>query len=188
MEQTQRLLAEELVREMVAMIGENPDREGLLDTPKRVVKSWKELYAGYQMNPGDILKTSFAEKAGYDQMVVLRDIDYFSTCEHHLLPFFGRVHVAYIPGEAVVGISKLARLVECFARRLQIQEVMTSQIADSIMDHLKPHGVGVMVEGQHFCMTARGVKKQEARMVTSALRGDFLSSAVRQEFFSLVQK
>lgn len=188
MEQKHRLECEELVRDQLKMIGEDPCREGLVDTPKRVVKSWKELYAGYCMNPDEILSTAFSETNGYDQMIVLRDIDYYSTCEHHMLPFFGRAHVAYIPGKAVVGISKLARLVECFARRLQIQEVMTSQIADAIVTSLDPVGVGVLVEGQHFCMTARGIKKQNATMVTCALRGSFKEGTVRSEFMNIAAR
>ena len=144
--------ARELVRQLLVLAGENPDREGLRDTPARVVKSWGELYGGYRMKPEKILTTTFAESGGYDQMVVLRNIDFFSTCEHHCLPFFGKAHVAYIPDKLVVGISKLARLVECFARRLQIQEVMTSQIADSIEAILKPLGVGVFVEADALCI------------------------------------
>lgn len=177
---------ESLIRNVLVAIGDDASREGLVDTPKRVVKSWNELYGGYKMNPSEILVTTFAEAGGYDEMVVLKDIDFFSTCEHHMLPFFGKAHVSYIPNERVVGISKLARLVECFARRLQIQEVMTEQIANAIMEHLQPKGVGVLIEAQHFCMTGRGVKKQNARMVTSALHGCLKTdSAARAEFMAI---
>lgn len=174
------------VRRMIQLMGENPHREGLLDTPKRVVKSWKELFGGYVQNPKSILSTTF-RKHGYDEMVLLKDIQMFSTCEHHLLPFFGKVHIAYIPGDRVVGLSKLARLVECFSRRLQIQERLTEEIATAIENILQPRGVGVVIDATHFCMVARGANKQGAHMMTSSLRGAFKQEKTRQEFMSLIK-
>lgn len=174
-----------IIKAMLGAMGEDPEREGLLDTPKRVVKSWKELYGGYTQDPAVILERDFAGE-GYDEMIVLRDIQLYSMCEHHMLPFYGKAHVAYIPGDRVVGLSKLARLVECFARRLQIQEKLTRQIADALQEHLEPKGVGVVIEAQHMCMVARGVGKQEAVMTTSALLGKFREQEVRAEFFSHV--
>lgn len=172
------------VREIIAAIGDNPTREGLVDTPSRVVRSWEKLYGGYNQSAESVLKTSFVEGACHE-MVVLRDIEFYSTCEHHMLPFFGRVHIGYIPDGKVVGVSKLARLVEVFARRLQIQERMTAQIADSIMTILGAKGCMVVASAQHFCMTSRGVEKQNSEMVTSAVRGCFESSDPRQEFLRL---
>jgi GTP cyclohydrolase IA len=175
------------VQHILRMIGENPEREGLLDTPARVVKSWNELYSGYKMDPKKILSRTF-DRGTYDQMIVLSDIDFFSTCEHHMLPFFGVAHVAYIPGKRVVGLSKLARLVECFARRLQIQERMTEQIAVAINDHLKPRGVAVVVKGKHSCMISRGVNKNRGVMTTSSIRGLFKTDPKsRAEFMEHVK-
>jgi GTP cyclohydrolase I len=169
-------------------LGEDPERQGLLETPMRVSKAWEELTAGYGMEPSKILATQF-EMEEYDQMILLRDIEFFSVCEHHLLPFFGRAHVAYIPAnKKVVGLSKLARLVECYAKRFQIQERMTSQIGDSIQKILHPLGVGVIVQAQHTCMLARGISKQKAEMVTSYLSGVFRDGTVRSEFLGLCQK
>lgn len=136
--------------------------------------------------PGDVLRKSFSEVGGYDQMIILKDIEFYSMCEHHMLPFFGKAHIAYLPGEKVVGISKLARLVEIFARRLQIQERLAEEIAQTFWECVKPRGVGVVVQAQHFCMTARGVEKQHSSMITSALKGIFLEKeSVKSEFFSL---
>lgn len=174
-----------LVRSMLAYIGEDPKREGLLDTPDRVLKSWKEIFGGYAEDPAIILKRDF-EKDGYDQMIACRDIEFYSTCEHHMQPFFGRAHIAYVPGEKVVGLSKLARLVDIFARRLQIQERMTEQIASALEEHLQPKGVGVVLEAKHFCMICRGVRKQRSSMVTSSLKGVFVKDAPRAEFLNLV--
>lgn len=177
---------EPIITAYLKAIGENPKREGLLDTPRRVVKSWKEIFRGYHMDPKEILSTRFSAN-GYDQMVVLKDIEIFSLCEHHMLPFFGRVHIAYIPGKKVVGLSKLARLAECFSRRLQIQENLTQQIAEAIEEHLSPRGVGVMVEAKHLCMTMRGVNKQHSIMRTSCLTGLIkTSSSGRAEFLRLI--
>lgn len=177
--------AKNAVRTILQFLGEDADREGLQETPNRVIRSWERLYGGYIQTPAEILKTQFSEIEQYDQMVTLRDIEFYSMCEHHMLPFFGKVHIAYIPRESVVGISKLARLVEVFARRLQIQERLTQQIADAINSCLSPQGVGVVIEAQHFCMVARGVEKQNSKMVTSALKGIFLENPTKSEFLTL---
>lgn len=177
----------EITRGFLEAIGEDPTREGLLDTPARVERSWRELYAGYDQDPEAILGTVFEEGA-CDEMVILRDITGFSTCEHHAIPFSYRAHVGYIPAGKVVGVSKLARLVECFARRLQIQERMTTQVAETLVKALAPKGVMVVVEGQHLCMTARGVKQHESVMVTSAIRGVFEQPETRSEFLRLIGK
>lgn len=174
-----------VIVDLLRAIGEDPDREGLKNTPDRVVRSWSKLFGGYDQKPETILSAVFSETNDYDQMVLLKDCEIYSTCEHHLLPFFGRAHVGYIPGKSVVGISKLARLLECFARRLQIQERLTQQVADALETYLKPRGVGVIIEAQHFCMTSRGVEKQKSVMLTSALRGCFVKQDVREEFHRL---
>lgn len=176
---------EESVREIMEYIGEDVDREGLVETPKRVRKSWDKLYGGYDMDPKDLLKTF--DKETYSQMVVLKDIEFYSTCEHHMLPFFGKAHIAYIPGKKVIGVSKLARLLEIYARRLQIQERIGEQVTTFLMKELKAKGAACVLEAQHFCMTSRGVEKQNAKMVTSSLKGVFLKEAeTRQEFFSMI--
>jgi len=172
---------------LCATIGDDPEREGLRGTPSRVEKSWDELYRGYKQDPGEILSRRF-KNDGYDNMVVLRDVQFFSTCEHHLLPFHGAAHVAYLPGDEVVGLSKLARLVDCYSRRLQIQERMTTQIGKALEELLKVRGCGVIVEAQHLCMVSRGVQKQEAVMTTCFLGGAFKDAAVRAEFFEHVRK
>jgi GTP cyclohydrolase IA len=172
------------IYKMIEYIGDDPAREGVEDTPKRVVKSWNTIFGGYKQNPEDVLKTQFA--ADYDEMVVLKDIEFYSTCEHHMLPFFGKAHVAYLPNGKVVGISKLARLVEIYARRLQIQERLTTQIAQAIMEILNPFGCGVIMEAKHFCMVCRGVEKQNSIMTTSSLEGTFRDGTIRQEFFNLI--
>jgi GTP cyclohydrolase I len=177
--------AQALVLGVIHAIGEDPKREGLVDTPSRVVKSWSTLFGGYKMDPKEILERRFSSEK-YDQMIVLRDIEMYSTCEHHMLPFYGKAHIAYIPNGHVVGLSKLARLVECFARRMQIQEKLTQQIADAMVEHTGARGVGVMIEAQHMCMVARGVQKQNSVMVTSAIRGVFKDDpGVRDEFLRL---
>jgi len=175
------------VRTIIKYIGDDPEREGLIDTPERVVRSWDKLFGGYQQDPKDIMKAVF-DKDGYSQMILLGPIEYWSHCEHHMIPFHGSVHVGYIPGEdgKVVGVSKLARTVEVFARRLQIQERLTQQIADAVAEHTQAKGVGVVVRGRHLCMIARGVEKQRPVMTTSALRGAFLTEPeTRAEFFRL---
>jgi GTP cyclohydrolase I len=170
-------------------IGENPMREGLRDTPDRVVRSWKTLYGGYNQKAEQVLGRVFEEYGKYDEMVILKDIDFFSTCEHHMLPFTGKAHIAYLPKNRVVGISKLARLVEMHARRLQIQEKMTADIADDLERILQPWGVAVLIEGQHFCITSRGVQKINAIMVTSKLTGAFKENPkTRQEFMALIKR
>jgi GTP cyclohydrolase I len=174
------------IKKIIKAIGDDPDREGLKDTPLRVVKSWGRLFGGYREKAEDVLQTVFVEGA-CDEMVLLKDIEFYSTCEHHMLPFFGKCSIGYIPSGRVVGISKLARLVEVFARRLQIQERLTTQIADALCTHLQPSGVMVVMEAQHFCMTARGVEKQDSIMVTSAIRGVFKLPEVRQEFLRLTK-
>jgi GTP cyclohydrolase I len=176
------------VSSIITAIGEDPAREGLVDTPKRVAEMYTELFAGMNMDPMAELKGS--HELGHTEMVVLKDIPFYSMCEHHLLPFFGVVHVGYIPNISgrVVGISKLARVVEIFARRPQIQERMTTQIADAIMEGLQPQGVGVVVQAEHLCMIMRGVKKPGTNIITSAIRGSFRKNAAsRAEFFSLIQ-
>lgn len=175
--------AETNIRRLLQCLGEDPDREGLKDTPRRVVKAWFEMTAGYRQDPVKILTTSFAGE-GYDQMILCRGIEFYSCCEHHMLPFTGTASVAYIPkpGGKVVGLSKMARVVDCFARRLQIQERLTKQIADAMQEALEPAGVGVIVQAKHLCMSCRGVGKHQSDMVTTALRGNFLEQSVRQEF------
>lgn len=176
-----------LIENMIRAIGDDPKREGLLDTPKRVVKSWKELFAGYKMDPKKVLGTTF-DAENYDQIVICKDIELFSTCEHHMLPFIGKVHIGYLPGKRVVGLSKLARLSEVFARRLQIQERLTQQIATTLEEVLKPRGVMVVIEAKHFCMCARGVQKQHSSMITSATLGAFRKEkAARDEFMALIK-
>lgn len=177
--------AESVVTRLLQLIGENPNREGLLDTPKRVVKSWKELYAGYNIHPEEVLGTVFT--SDNDSMVICKDIEFYSMCEHHMLPFFGKAHISYIPKGSVVGLSKLARLVDVFSRRLQIQEQLTDQIADSIVTYINGcTDVMVVVEAKHMCMCSRGVNKQNSMMTTSAVRGAFKTQPeMRNEFLGL---
>lgn len=176
---------ERAVSELLEALGENPLREGLRDTPGRVARMYTELFAGLRTNPADHLKRVFDEE--YDEVVLLRDIDFYSLCEHHLLPFHGRAHVAYMPSGRVVGLSKLARTVDAFARRPQVQERMTCQIADALMEHLQPKGAAVVIEAEHLCMKMRGVQKPSGVMVTSALRGVFKDSASsRSEVLALI--
>ena len=183
-----REAAEEAVRTLIRWAGDDPAREGLKDTPRRVLNAYSEFFSGYAQDPSSVLNTTFEEVEGYDEMIVLRDIHFHSHCEHHMVPFTGCVHVAYIPSSKVLGISKLARLVEIFARRLQIQEKLTAQIAHTLDDVLKPKGVAVVVEASHMCMTMRGVRKPGAIMQTSHLIGRFRADPrTRQEFFSLLK-
>lgn len=175
---------EDIVTRMIQAIGEDPTREGLLETPNRVVRSWSEIYGGYLQDAKEILDKSFASDS--DEMVICKDIEFFSTCEHHLLPFVGKCHIGYIPDGKVVGVSKLARTVDAFARRMQIQENMTSQIANSIAENIQCVGVGVVVEAKHYCIASRGVKKQESVMQTSCLLGNFKRLEVRNEFLKLI--
>jgi GTP cyclohydrolase IA len=179
--------AEAAVRTLLRWAGDDPDREGLLDTPGRVVRSYRELFAGYETDPRAYLERTFEEVGGYDQLVLLKDIRFVSFCEHHMLPVIGKAHVAYLPTDRVVGISKLARVVNGYARRLQIQEKMTAEIAQAIEDVLRPKGVGVVVEASHSCMTLRGVNTPGAALVTSSLRGVIRDDPrTRQEFLRLV--
>ena len=176
------------VRTLIEWAGDDPDREGLLDTPRRVVKAYRELFSGYEADPRDYLARTFEEVGGYDELVLLRDIRVVSFCEHHMLPFLGRAHVGYLPNERVVGISKLARVVHGFARRLQIQEKLTAEIAEAIQDILKPKGVGVVIVSEHSCMTMRGVNTPGSRLTTSSLLGEVRDDPrTRQEFFDLVR-
>ena len=173
------------VREILLAIGEDPDREGLLDTPHRVASAYAELFAGLRENPRVHLSATFDED--HREMVVLRDIPFASVCEHHLMPFTGHAHIGYIPNGRVVGLSKLARVIEGYARRPQLQERMTSEVADAIMEELRPDGCGVIIEASHTCMTIRGVRKPDSVMVTSAMRGGFRTRpATRAEFMSIV--
>jgi GTP cyclohydrolase I len=179
--------AEEAIRTLIRWAGDDPLREGLVDTPARVVRSYEEFFAGYTLDPADFMNRTFEEVENYDEMIVLTNIDFTSHCEHHMVPIFGKVHVGYIPSGRVVGISKLARVVDAFARRLQIQEKMTAQIANAIDVALKPRGVGVVVEAVHGCMTTRGVKKEGVVMKTSHMTGLFRKdSKTRREFFNLI--
>ena len=181
------MMTEKIVKDYLLAIGEKPEREGLKDTPRRVVKSWNELYSGYSRTPADVLTTFSAD--GYDQIVLLKDIEMFSMCEHHMLPFFGKAHVAYIPGDKIIGISKLARLVDIFSRRLQIQERIGEQVTSALMTYLQPKGAACIIEAAHMCMRMRGVGKQESTMVTSSLKGVFMEKqAAREELMALINK
>ena len=175
------------VRTLITFAGENPDREGLLDTPKRVVKAYKDWFSGYDLDPKDYLGTTFSETGGYDEIVMLKDVRIESHCEHHIAPFIGTAHIAYLPNKRVVGISKLARVANIFAKRMQVQEKLNSQIANCLQDVLKPRGVAVVIEAQHECMTTRGVHEPGISMVTSQLLGKFRTDAsTRSEFFSMI--
>ena len=177
---------EELAREMLVRLGEQPGREGLVDTPERYGKALQFLTKGYHEDPEQILKGALFS-VDYDEMVIVKDIEMFSLCEHHVLPFFGKVHVAYIPKGKVIGLSKVPRLVEVFARRLQVQERLTVQIAETIQKTIQPLGVGVVIEARHLCMMMRGVEKQHSATVTSSMLGAFRAQQTRQEFLSLIQ-
>jgi GTP cyclohydrolase I len=180
--------AEAAVRTLIEWAGDDPDREGLVDTPARVAKSYRELFAGYEADPRDYLKRTFDEVGGYDELVILKDIRVVSFCEHHMLPFLGKAHVGYLPRNRVVGISKLARVVNGFARRLQIQEKLTAEIAQAIQDILEPQGVGVVIEAEHSCMTLRGVNTPGSKLTTSSLCGVIRDDPrTREEFLSLVR-
>jgi len=179
--------AEEAVRTLIRWAGDDPSREGLRGTPGRVVRAYEEWFSGYFEDPREFLKRTFEEVAGYDEIVLLRDIRFASHCEHHIAPIIGRVHIGYLPRNRVVGISKLIRLIEVFARRLQVQEKMTAEIATCLQDVLKPHGVAVVVEGTHECMTTRGVRKPEVSMVTSRMLGVFRDRPeTREEFLTAI--
>lgn len=181
--------AMELIKKQLLLIGEDPDREGLVDTPYRVVKSWLEMFSGYTADPKSVLGVVFKDDIGdqSDEIVICKNISFNSHCEHHMIPFHGIVHIGYLPSKRVVGLSKLARLVEVYSKRFQIQEKMCSQIADTLMDQVQPQGVGVIITAQHMCMSARGVKNQTSSMVTSAMRGKFRDQTqTRNEFLTLI--
>ncbi|MGA8205887.1 MAG: GTP cyclohydrolase I FolE [Woeseiaceae bacterium] len=183
----ERAEAEEAVRILLRWAGEDPAREGLIDTPARVAKAYEDWFSGYREDPVRYLRRTFEEVAGYDEMIVLRDIGFESHCEHHMAPIIGRAHIGYLPNNKIVGISKLARVVEAFARRFQVQEKMTAQIATCIEDVLKPKGVGVVVEAVHQCMTTRGIHKSGVSMVTSQMLGTFRKDArTRAEFLRMI--
>jgi GTP cyclohydrolase I len=179
--------AEAAVKTLIAWAGDNPEREGLLDTPKRVVKAYEELYEGYGLDAQEVLNRTFNEVGGYDDIVFVRDIPFFSHCEHHMVPFVGKAHIAYLPTEGVVGLSKLARVTDVFARRLQTQETLTAQIIDAINDALNPRGAAVMLEAEHMCMSMRGIKKHGASTITQRFTGVFAEEPTEQQrFFSLL--
>ena len=179
--------AEAAIRTLLRWAGEDPQREGLLDTPARVAKAYKDWFSGYALDPADYLRRTFKEVEGYDELVVLRDISFESHCEHHMAPIIGRVHIGYLPDGKVVGISKLARVVDAYARRFQVQEKMTAQIAGCIERVLQPRGVGVVIEGAHECMTTRGVHKRGVSMITSKMLGSFREDArTRAEFLQFI--
>ncbi len=180
--------AEAAVRTLIAWAGDDPDREGLRDTPSRVVRAYRELYAGYDRNPAAVLDRTFEEVGGYDDIVLIRDIVFHSHCEHHMVPFVGKAHVAYYPTEGVVGLSKIARLVDIFARRLQTQEKLTAEIIGTIEEALKPRGVAVMIEAEHLCMSMRGVQKAGAKTITTQFTGVFRDDPAEQvRFLTLVR-
>ncbi len=182
-----RKQAEEAVKTLIEWAGDNPEREGLLETPKRVVNAYKEFFSGYDSKPEQILSKTFDEVEGYDEMVIVRNITIESHCEHHMVPFIGIAHIGYIPDKRIVGISKLARIADVFAKRLQTQEIMTAQIADTINEVLKPKGVAVVIDAQHQCMTTRGTHKTESSTITSRMLGLFrTNSNTRSEFMNLI--
>ena len=181
--------AEEAVRTLIAWAGDDPSREGLIDTPHRVTDAYGEFFGGYRQSAREILQTTFKDVGGYDDVVLVRDIPFSSHCEHHMVPFFGKVHIAYLPQDGVVGLSKLARLVEVYARRLQVQENMTAQIIDAVNEHLNPRGAAVMIEAEHMCMSMRGVRAHGALTITQRFTGVFAEDRNEQDrFFAMVGK
>lgn len=177
---------EKLVKQLIKEIGDDSSREGLLDTPKRVAKSFEKIYGGYAKDPRKLIKVF--DNEGYDEMIIAKDIDFYSMCEHHMLPFFGKVYIGYIPNDKIIGLSKMPRMVEIFARRLQNQERLTRQVADTLMELLNPKGVGVVIKGMHLCMKARGVEKQNCEITTSSFTGLFKSNLnTRSEFLNLIK-
>lgn len=187
-ERPARDVAEAAVRTLIAWTGDDPDREGLRDTPKRVVRAYEELYAGYSHDPSEVLTATFKDVHGYQDMVLVRDVPFYSHCEHHMVPFMGKAHIAYYPVDGVVGLSKLARLVDLYARRLQTQESLTAQVSDALEHYLGSRGVAVMLEAEHLCMSMRGVQKSGASTMTSRFTGVFRDSAAeREKFLNLVR-
>ena len=179
--------AEAAVRTLLAWAGDDPTREGLIETPRRVTKAYKEFFAGYEQSPAEILSKTFKEAGGYDDIVLVKDIAFWSHCEHHMVPFVGKAHVAYLPHDGIVGISKIARLVEAFSRRLQVQEVLTAQIIDAINEHLNPRGAAVLLEAEHMCMSMRGVRAHGATTVTQRFTGVFAEEKAEQDrFFQMI--
>ena len=188
-ERPSRTEAEAAVRTLIRWAGDDPTREGLVDTPNRVVRAWEDFFAGYEQDPIDVLSRTFEEVDGYDEIVLMRDIRVESHCEHHIVPIIGKAHVAYLPSHRVVGISKLARVVEIYSKRMQVQETMTAQVANAIETVLEPRGVAVYIEAQHQCMTTRGVHMPGVDTVTTSMRGAFKTDPeLRREFFTLIQK
>ncbi len=187
-ERPSREEAEAAVRTLIRWAGDDPEREGLLDTPKRVAKAYRELFSGYDIAPEDVLSRTFSEVAGYNDMVIVKDITFHSHCEHHMVPFHGVAHIAYVPDKGVLGLSKMARLVEVYARRLQTQETMTAQIANALDESLRPKGVAVMIEAEHMCMAMRGVAKQGAKTLTTRFTGTFGMSAADQSRFIMLAR
>lgn len=182
-ERPSREEAEAAVRTLLRWVGENPDREGLIDTPKRVVKAYEEMFGGYSLSPEQILGTVFDEVSGYNEPVLVRDIPFYSHCEHHMVPIIGKAHVAYLPDGRVVGLSKIPRVVDVFAKRLQTQESITAQVADALYKYLKPRGVAVLIEAEHMCMAMRGVKKQGSTTITATYRGFYQDNVEAQTNF-----
>lgn len=182
-ERPSREEAEAAVRTLLRWAGENPDREGLVDTPKRVVKAYEEMFSGYSLSPEQILGTVFDEVSGYNEPVLVRDIPFYSHCEHHMVPIIGKAHIAYLPDGRVVGLSKIPRVVDVFAKRLQTQESITAQIADALQEFLKPRGVAVLIEAEHMCMAMRGVKKQGSTTITATYRGFYKDNIEAQASF-----
>ena len=181
--------AEKAVRTLISFVGENPDREGLLDTPKRVVNAYEDWYGGYSQDPKEVLNKTFSEIEGYDEIIMLKDIRVESHCEHHMAPFIGSAHIAYLPNKRVVGISKLARITRIFSKRMQVQEKLTAEIAACLQEVLKPRGVAVVIEAQHECMTTRGINEPGISMVTSQLLGKFRTDpSTRKEFYSMIKQ
>ena len=180
-------LSEDLIQCVLRQLGEDPDREGLRNTPSRVVRSWSELYGGYKIDVSTIF-TTFVDVHGYSQIVICKDIELYSICEHHMLPFFGKAHVSYLPDKKVIGLSKLARLVDIYARRLQIQERIGEQVTDALMQHLKPKAASCIIEATHLCMCMRGCSKQDSTTITSSMKGEFLKdAAMRAELLQLLK-
>lgn len=178
--------AKSAVQQIIRFIGEDPSREGLLETPDRVVRAYEELFSGYKADLDEILSTTFSEGINYTDMIVVKDIPFVSHCEHHMLPFTGVCHIGYLPKNRVVGLSKLPRVVDAFSKRLQVQERLTEQIADCVFSRLEPLGVGVVVKASHSCMSMRGVRKQGSEMITTSLRGDFLNPVLKTEFYNMI--
>ncbi|AFR26267.1 GTP cyclohydrolase 1 [Bartonella quintana] len=177
---------EAAIRTLLLWIGENPNREGLLDTPRRVAKAYRDLFIGYGESVEEILGTVFEEVSGYNEPVIVKDISFYSHCEHHMIPIVGKAHIAYLPDEKVVGLSKIARIVDVFSRRLQTQETMTAQIADALEEYLKPCGIAVLIEAEHMCMTMRGVQKQGATTITTSFHGSYENDQVAQTNFMMI--